>query len=111
MDGKVQDTVIAVRELNPTNVASNQQGWLNQHVVYTHGYGVVAAKGNKFTVDGKPEFLQSGIPSNGVLGNDASYQPRIYFGESSPEYSIVGAPEGTAPREQEIGRASCRERV
>lgn len=101
VDGKIQDTVIAVRELNPTNVASNQQGWLNQHVVYTHGYGVVAAKGNKFTVDGKPEFLQSGIPSTGVLGDDSTYEPRIYFGETSPEYSIVGAPEGAPPREQD----------
>ncbi|MDR6413786.1 UPF0182 family protein [Pseudarthrobacter sulfonivorans] len=101
VDGKIQDTVIAVRELNPTNVATNQQGWLNQHVVYTHGYGVVAAKGNKFTVDGKPEFLQSGIPSTGVLGDDTTYEPRIYFGENSPEYSIVGAPEGAAPREQD----------
>ncbi|PTT70123.1 UPF0182 family membrane protein, partial [Arthrobacter sp. HMWF013] len=101
VDGKIQDTVIAVRELNPINVASNQQGWLNQHVVYTHGYGVVAAKGNKFTVDGKPEFLQSGIPSTGVLGDDSTYQPRIYFGENSPEYSIVGAPDGAAPREQD----------
>ncbi|MBT2531904.1 UPF0182 family protein [Arthrobacter sp. ISL-48] len=101
VDGKVQDTVIAVRELNPQNVQSNQQGWLNQHVVYTHGYGVVAAKGNKFTVDGKPDFLQSGIPSTGVLGNDSTYEPRIYFGEDSAEYSIVGAPAGAAPREQD----------
>ncbi|MFP5312785.1 MAG: UPF0182 family protein, partial [Actinomycetes bacterium] len=101
VDGKIQDTVIAVRELNPANVATNQQGWLNQHVVYTHGYGVVAAKGNKFTADGKPEFLQSGIPSTGVLGNDTTYEPRIYFGESSPEYSIVGAPDGATPREQD----------
>ncbi|MGM9472116.1 UPF0182 family membrane protein [Pseudarthrobacter sp. YS3] len=101
VNGKVQDTVIAVRELNPTNVATNQQGWLNQHVVYTHGYGVVAAKGNKFTVDGKPDFLQSGIPSTGVLGDDSTYQPRIYFGETSPEYSIVGAPAGATPREQD----------
>ncbi|WP_104062176.1 UPF0182 family protein [Arthrobacter sp. 4R501] len=101
VDGKIQDTVIAVRELNPTNVATNQQGWLNQHVVYTHGYGVVAAKGNKFTVDGKPEFLQSGIPSTGVLGDDSTYEPRIYFGEDSPEYSIVGAPAGSPHREQD----------
>ncbi len=101
VDGKIQDTVIAVRELNPVNVATNQQGWLNQHVVYTHGYGVVAAKGNKFTVDGKPEFLQSGIPSTGVLGDDSTYEPRIYFGEDSPEYSIVGAPDGAVPREQD----------
>lgn len=62
---------------------------------------MVAAKGNKFTVDGKPEFLQSGIPSNGVLGNDTTYEPRIYFGENSPEYSIVGAPEGAQHREQD----------
>lgn len=107
VNGKIQDTVIAVRELNPANLQTNQQGWLNQHVVYTHGYGVVAAKGNKFTVDGKPEFLQSGIPSNGVLGNDSTYEPRIYFGESSPDYSIVGAPDGAPPREQD--RPSGRE--
>ncbi|CAN7424023.1 UPF0182 family protein [Arthrobacter sp. LjRoot78] len=101
VDGKVQDTVIAVRELNPDGLSANQQSWLNRHVVYTHGYGVVAAKGNKFTADGKPEFLQAGIPSNGVLGNDTTYQPRIYFGENSPEYSIVGAPKGSLNREQD----------
>src|SRR6478735_4077985 len=101
VDGKIQDTVIAVRGLNPDGLATNQQSWLNRHVVYTHGYGVVAAKGNKFTADGKPEFLQSGIPSAGVLGTDTSYQPRIYFGENSPDYSIVGAPEGAPHREQD----------
>lgn len=101
IDGKVQDTVIAVRELNPEGLSPDQQSWLNTHVVYTHGYGVVAAKGNKFTADGKPEFLQSGIPSTGVLGTDETYEPRIYFGEDSPEYSVVGAPEGATPREQD----------
>ncbi|MGG5173623.1 UPF0182 family protein [Pseudarthrobacter sp. J1763] len=101
IDGKVQDTVIAVRELNPSGLNASQQTWYNQHIVYTHGYGVVAAKGNKFTSDGKPEFLQYGIPSTGALGNDTSYQPRIYFGENSPSYSIVGAPEGAPNREQD----------
>src|SRR6476661_5929043 len=101
VNGKVQDTVIAVRELNPEGLSPDQQSWLNRHVVYTHGYGVVAAKGNKFMADGKPEFLQSGIPSTGVLGNDKTYEPRIYFGEDSPEYSIVGAPEGAPHREQD----------
>ncbi|MFP3578240.1 UPF0182 family protein [Arthrobacter sp. SIMBA_036] len=99
--GKVQDTVIAVRELNPDGLSANQQTWVNRHIVYTHGYGVVAAKGNKFTVDGKPDFLESGIPSTGVLGTDTSYEPRIYFGENSPDYSIVGGPEGAQQREQD----------
>jgi uncharacterized membrane protein (UPF0182 family) len=57
---------------------------------------MVAAYGNQRSVDGQPVFLQSGIPSKGLLGK---YEPRIYFGESSPLYSIVGAPEGAADKE------------
>ncbi|MCU1574339.1 MAG: integral rane protein [Micrococcaceae bacterium] len=95
INGKVQDTVIAVRELNPDGINPAQQTWYNKHLVYTHGYGVVAAYGNTATVDGKPVFMQSGVPSNGELGTDSSYQPRIYFGQYSPDYSIVGAPENT----------------
>jgi uncharacterized membrane protein (UPF0182 family) len=94
IDGKTQDTVIAVRELDQTGLES--QSWYNQAIVYTHGYGVVAAYGNQRSTEGQPVFLQKGIPSNGQLGE---YEPRIYFGESSPAYSIVGAPAGAEPRE------------
>lgn len=99
IDGKVQDAVLAVRELNPQGLNPAQQNWYNQHLVYTHGYGVVAAYGNTVTSDGKPEFMQKGVPSEGELGTDTSYQPRIYFGQSMTDYSLVGAPEGTAPIE------------
>ena len=91
--------MIAVRELNPNGIDPDQQSWYNQHLVYTHGYGVVAAYGNTVTSDGKPVFMQSGVPSEGVLGTDTSYQPRVYFGQSTSDYSIVGAPKGTAPIE------------
>jgi len=94
--GKVRDTVIAVRELDIAKVPQGQQNWVNDHLLYTHGFGVVAAYGNERTVDGKPVFFQSGIPSTGALGN---YQPRVYFGEESPSYSIVGAPPGSTPEE------------
>nr|WP_152813854.1 UPF0182 family protein [Arthrobacter bussei] len=96
IDGEVQDTVIAVRELDTNGVPD---GWVNEHVFYTHGYGVVAAAGSTVQPDGRPSFLQSGIPSTGVLGDESTYEPRIYFGEDSPEYSVVGAPEGQAPAE------------
>lgn len=96
LDGKVQDTVIAVRELN---VDGSPDSWFNRHLVYTHGYGVVAAYGSKVASDGKPDFMQSGIPTSGQLGKDGDYEPRVYFGQKSPDYSIVGAPEGTAPQE------------
>ncbi len=95
IDGKSQDTVIAVRELNQSGLGTSQS-WFNNVIVYTHGYGVVAAYGNQRSVDGQPVFLQAGIPSTGKFGN---YEPRIYFGENSPSYSIVGAPAGSKPQE------------
>ncbi|WP_353987607.1 UPF0182 family membrane protein [Ruicaihuangia caeni] len=94
IDGKVTDTVIAVRELNQRGLS--ESNWYNDTVVYTHGYGVVAAYGNQRSVDGQPVFLEADIPSTGALGD---YEPRVYFGEQSPLYSIVGAPEGSAPVE------------
>lgn len=95
IDGKTQDTVIAVRELQQSGLGDSQS-WYNNVIVYTHGYGVVAAYGNQRSSEGQPVFLQKGIPSNGLLGK---YEPRIYFGENSPAYSIVGAAAGDEPRE------------
>jgi uncharacterized membrane protein (UPF0182 family) len=95
IDGKSQDTVIAARELSQSGLGAAQT-WYNNTIVYTHGYGVVAAYGNKRATSGQPEFLESGIPSTGKLGK---YQPRIYFGENSPTYSIVGAAKGATPLE------------
>ena len=95
IDGKTQDTVIATRELQQSGLGDSQS-WYNNVIVYTHGYGVVAAYGNQRSSEGQPVFLQKGIPSIGALGK---YEPRIYFGENSPAYSIVGAAAGKQPRE------------
>jgi uncharacterized membrane protein (UPF0182 family) len=95
IEGKTQDTVIAVRELNQQGLGDSQT-WYNNTVVYTHGYGVVAAFGNQRATDGQPVFLESGIPSVGSLGD---FEPRVYFGEESPTYSIVGGPDGNKPIE------------
>lgn len=95
IDGEVQDTVVAVRDLNQAGLGESQS-WYNSTIVYTHGFGFVAAYGNRRDDDGKPLFLQSGIPPKGLLGD---FEPRIYFGLNSPQYSIVGAPEGSQPLE------------
>ena len=95
IDGENQDTVIAVRELNQAGLGDSNS-WYNSTIVYTHGFGVVAAYGNKRDSDGKPLFFQSGIPTVGALGE---FEPRIYFGANSPDYSIVGAPDGSEPLE------------
>jgi uncharacterized membrane protein (UPF0182 family) len=96
LEGKNHDAVVAVRELNQNGLPQNARSWINDHTVYTHGFGFVAAYGNQRRASGEPAFFQSGIPSSGALGD---YEPRVYFGERSPDFSIVGAPKGTAPRE------------
>lgn len=93
IDGESQDTVIAARELDLDGL--DNRNWVNDHTVYTHGYGVVAAYGNKVTADGQPRFFESGIPTQGKLTDSEKYEPRIYFSPNATEYSIVGAPEGT----------------
>ncbi|MFC5280920.1 UPF0182 family protein [Arcanobacterium canis] len=91
VNNEKRDTVIGVRELNLAGLDQERRSWVNDHTVYTHGYGVAAAFGNTVSSQGDPKFWESGIPSRGELGE---YEPRIYFGKNSPDYSIVGAPKG-----------------
>ncbi|CAH0273237.1 UPF0182 family protein [Microbacterium sp. Bi128] len=90
--GQTQDAVVALRELNIGQLG-DAATWQNSTLVYTHGYGMVAAAGNERTDDGDPVFLEQAIPGTGFL-TDLNYEPRVYFGEQSPPYSIVGGPEG-----------------
>ncbi|MFC0673453.1 UPF0182 family membrane protein [Brachybacterium hainanense] len=96
IDGELQDTVIGVRELRPDKFNLEGRSWTDQHIIYTHGYGTAAAYGNKRNADGEPDFFQSGVPGEGAFGE---YEERVYFGRHSPDYSIVGAPEGSEPEE------------
>ncbi|MFI2754770.1 UPF0182 family protein [Cellulomonas sp. P22] len=91
IDGESRDTVIAVRELELDGIDDAQRNWVNDHTVYTHGFGVVAAYGNTTGARGAPAFWEGGIPSSGEMGD---YQERIYFSPKSPDYSIVGATDG-----------------
>ncbi len=88
--------VVAVREINLAGIPDGQRNWTNDRAVYTHGYGMVAAYDNTALSNGQPDFFESDIPPTGALNVD---QPRVYFGELSPSYSIVGAPEGSTPVE------------
>jgi uncharacterized membrane protein (UPF0182 family) len=91
IDGKRQDVVAAVRELNLNDLAPTQRNWISDHLIYTHGYGFVGAKGNSVNADGEPAYVSAGISNTSQLGE---YEPRIYFGEESPQYSIVGRSDG-----------------
>ena len=95
IDDNPTDAVVAVRELD--FAATNAEvTWNNQRTVYTHGYGMVAAYGNQRHTNGEPVFFSGGIPTVGLL---PEHEPRIYFGERSGDYVVVGAPEGQEPVE------------
>ncbi|MBV1947793.1 UPF0182 family protein [Streptomyces sp. BV129] len=87
-DGKEQDTVLGLRELNLAGIPKNN--WINDHFRYTHGYGVVAAKGTESDDKGRPVFTEKNLPSKGDLG---TYQQQVYYGEKTTTYSIVGGPQ------------------
>ena len=88
IDGDIRTVVIAARELNLDGVNS---GWENQHVAFTHGYGVALAPANTITAQGEPDFVISGLPT--TVNTDRIVadltQPRIYVGEELSGYAIV----------------------
>ncbi|MFC6878495.1 MULTISPECIES: UPF0182 family protein [Actinomadura] len=87
IDGKTQDSVVAVRELQgPPN---GQRGWVKDHLIYTHGYGFVRALGGSLSKDGTPDFQQKDMPQK-PDGTPQVARPQIYFGERSSSYSVVG---------------------
>ncbi|MGN6574522.1 MAG: UPF0182 family membrane protein [Nocardioides sp.] len=112
VNGENRDMVLAVRELEQSGLEDSQRNWANLHTVYTHGYGVVAAYGNQRDAnnnpvtdnEGKPVWAEQDIPPKGDLTNlsPGGYQPRIYFGENSPAYSIVGKEQGAKDVELDI---------
>ncbi|MEN9923476.1 MAG: hypothetical protein RIS09_990 [Actinomycetota bacterium] len=106
IDGETRGAVLAVREVNLAGIPETQRNWVTNHLIYTHGIGLAAAFDNTSTADGQPFFIESDVPPNGLLDID---EPRIYFGENSPEYSIVGGsgkieldyPDDTSPTGQQ----------
>ena len=94
VNGVQRDSVVAVRELNIDGNPS--RNWINDHLVYTHGFGFVSAFGNTVDADGKPSFLVGDLPPTTGLGK---FEPRIYFGENVPDYSIIGGPKTDTPVE------------
>lgn len=88
IDGANRQVLISVREMNVGQLADQAQTWVNQHLVYTHGYGVVVSPVNEVTGQGLPDFIVKDIPpsGDGVLSVE---QPAIYFGEQTTNYVIA----------------------
>ncbi len=94
INGIERDVVVAAREMNLAGLPD--QNWNNIHTVYTHGNGLVIAYGNRRQSGGEPEWIVKAIPPEGLLGD---FESRIYFGEQSSQYTIVGREPGQEPIE------------
>ncbi|TKV61358.1 UPF0182 family protein [Nakamurella flava] len=105
---QTQDFVVALRELDAQNLNDGQRDWINQHFVYTHGDGFIAAPANQ-APNGYPNYVVSDLASINAEGQSTSSipvtQPRTYYGQLVPPYAIVGA-DGGQPREYDTDSSS-----
>ncbi len=88
IDGQRRQVLVSVRELNVNQLADRAQTWVNQHLVYTHGYGLVMSPVSETDSRGLPNFIIRDVPpeSDTDLLVD---QSAIYFGESTRDYIVV----------------------
>lgn len=105
INGRTQDYIVAVRELESASLAENQRTWINQHLTFTHGNGFVAAPANTVnsaltdTGSGEGGYPLFTVSDTTVQGDIPVQQPRIYFGELIDDYAIVGGNPGATARE------------
>ncbi|GAB2732203.1 UPF0182 family protein [Salinifilum aidingensis] len=107
--GELQDYLVGLREIDTQGLAANQRTWINRHMVYTHGNGLVSAPADRVNTTlqeggsegGYPVFSISDVANNGQ-GKIPVEQPRIYYGElvgNRGDYAITGGDPGDPPRE------------
>jgi uncharacterized membrane protein (UPF0182 family) len=81
IDGKVREVMLAARELNVDKLPESSRNWINEKLIYTHGYGITMNPVNGFTQEGLPTLLLSNMPVQSTVRNLTVSRPEIYFGE------------------------------
>jgi uncharacterized membrane protein (UPF0182 family) len=88
IDGTYQQVMLSARELKPALLPHNAQTWVNLHVLFTHGNGVVMSPVTRRSAEGLPILYLHDIPPIASSG-PAVREPRIYFGQGASSYVIV----------------------
>jgi uncharacterized protein len=81
--GQGQQVMIAARELNDTKLPEASRNWINEKLIYTHGYGVTMNTANGFTPEGMPRFILSNMPIESTGPEIKVTRPQIYFGQET----------------------------
>ncbi len=88
IEGAYRQVMLSARELAPSLLSTNAQTWVNLHLLFTHGNGVVMSPVTEKSTEGLPNFYLKDIPPVSS-GGPAITEPRIYFGQSTNGYVIV----------------------
>ncbi len=86
INGEYMQVMLSPRELSYENLPS--RSWINEKIVFTHGFGISMGPVSRISKEGLPEFIVKDIPP--VSSSDITItRPEIYFGELSSDYVIV----------------------
>jgi uncharacterized membrane protein (UPF0182 family) len=103
-DGAERQVMVSAREISPDGLSSEAKTWLNTHLFYTHGYGVVASRVDRVVGQGEPDFVLENIPPRAKApGGPKIEVPQIYFGENNEVPFVVAK---TAQKELDYPTAS-----
>ncbi len=83
INGTMREVMLAVRELNVEKLPVSSRNWINERLIYTHGYGITMNPVNGFTSEGLPNLLLSNMPVQSNVTGLYVTRPQIYFGELS----------------------------
>ena len=81
IDGRLRQVMLATRELNVNKLPESSRNWINEKLIYTHGYGITMNPVNGFTPEGLPRLMISNMPVQSTVPGLSVTRPEIYFGE------------------------------
>jgi hypothetical protein len=88
LDGRSRQVMLSARELNYDNVPANAKSWFNEHLQYTHGYGLTMSPVNVVTPEGLPDLFIQDIPPKSKVGIEIT-RPEVYYGELTDRFVLV----------------------
>jgi len=93
LDGRLREVTLAVRELDIEQLREDARTWINQHLIYTHGYGLCLSPVAEVSEEGLPSLLVHDIPPQSADPALTITRPEVYFGEATTNYVIVNTTE------------------
>ncbi|HEX8653028.1 MAG TPA: UPF0182 family protein [Pyrinomonadaceae bacterium] len=83
LNGQPRQVMLAAREIDAGKLPESSRNWINERLIYTHGYGVTMNTANEFTPEGMPRFVLSNMPIESSVADIKVTRPEIYFGQKT----------------------------